>query len=196
MNNIIKSPIASLKVYDTKLPKEEINTVTGRPFCSLSYRKEGVVKFNIGKDSFISRPDSISFMPKGQSYNTEIIEDTRMVVIHFNVFDENIAATPFVIENKISHIQQLFNLVLKNYSAEDVNNYECYSYFYKILAEIEKYFQKNNADKINPAVAAAKLKIEKNFADSNFNIDSLISCLDISASHLRSEFKKTIHSHL
>lgn len=190
MNNYINSPIVSLNVYDVKSPKEKTNNVNGRPFYSLSYRKSGTVKLDIGKETFISHSGCITFIPKGLSYSTEIIEDTHMIVIHFNVSEENMSSTPFVTEVKNHQFEQLFNLVLKNYSPEDINNYECYSEVYKILAEIQNHFQKKYTDRINPSVIKAKEIIEKNFADNNFNIDSLVSILDISASHLRSEFKK------
>lgn len=190
MNNNIKSPIISLNVYDIKSQKEKVNIVEGRPFCSLSYRKYGTVKFNIEDREFISKAGSITFIPKGQSYSTEIIEDTHMIAIHFNTLDENTFNIPFVIENKNSQLCQLFESVSKKYSVENDNNYECYSYFYKILAEIEKHFIKKQESNINPVILEAKLKIDKNFANSDFNIDSLVSELSICASHLRSEFRK------
>lgn len=190
MNNNIKSPIISLSVYDIKSPKEKTNKVDGRPFCSLSYRKYGTVKFNLGDETFISKADCITFMPKKQCYSTEIIEDTHMIAIHFNALDENMFNVPFILENNNQHLHQLFDLVLKKYSTENANNYECYSYFYKILAEIEKHFIKKKESKINPAVIDAKLMIDNNFADPDFNIDLLVSELTICSSHLRSEFKK------
>ena len=190
MNNNIKSPIISLNVYDIKSQQEKIRKVEGRPFHSLSYRKYGKVKFNIGNNEFISRSSCITFIPKGQSYSTEIIEDTHMIAIHFNVLDEQKLNEPFIIEKENIQIRQLFEAVLKNYSTENDNNYESFSYLYKILAEIENHFKKNEESKINPIILEAKLKIDKNFADSDFNIDALVSELPICASHLRSEFKK------
>lgn len=189
MNNNIKSTINSLNVYDIKSPKEKISKVEGRPFCSLSYRKQGTVKINIGDKSFISKADCLTFIPKSQNYSTEIIEDTHMIAVHFNASDAKMFNKPFVIESN-NQIHQLFDLVLKSYATENANNFECHSHFYKILAEIEKHFIKKQESKINPAVLEAKTKIDKNFTDSNFNIDSLVASLPICASHLRSEFKK------
>ena len=190
MEYTIKSPIISLNVFDLKLNKDAKNKVKGRPFHSLSYRKEGVVKFDVGNEKFISQSDCITFIPKGKSYSTEIIEDTRFIVVHFNIYKENVFNSPFLFRDNNQQLKQLFNLVLKKYSVENINNLEAYSYFYKILAEIEYIFEKSNISKINPAVSEAKLKIEKNFTNNNFNIDSLVDSLNISASHLRSEFKK------
>ena len=44
--------------------------------------------------------------------------------------------------------------------------------------------------KIKPKILKAKLEIEENFSDSNFNIDALVNKLQISPSYLRYEFKK------
>ena len=159
MNNNIKSPIISLNVYDIKSQKEKASKVEGRPFCSLSYRKYGTVKFNIGEKEFISEPNSITFIPKGQSYYTEIIENTHMIVIHFNALDEKKFNKPFVIKNQNNQIYQFFDSVLKNYSAENDNNYESFSYLYKILAEIERHFIRKQESKINPVILEAKLQI-------------------------------------
>ncbi len=191
MNINIKSPIISLNVYDVKSPKEKERKVDGRHFHSLSYRKHGTIELTVNKKTFISKPGCITFIPKRQGYFTEVIEDTNMIVIHFDALDEDIANEPFVIENANQHLQQLFDLVLTSYSTENENNYECYSYFYKILAEIEKYFIKKSESKINPAVLKAKAEIEKNFTNPDFNINSLVAELPICSSHLRSEFKKS-----
>ncbi|MBQ4631434.1 MAG: helix-turn-helix transcriptional regulator [Clostridia bacterium] len=191
MNNNIKSPIISLNVYDIKSQKEKTHRVEGRPFCSLSYRKHGTVKLCADGKTLISKSGCITFIPKGQNYSTEIVEDTHMIAIHFNALDEKKYDKPFVIENINTGIYELFDSVLKNYSSENDNNFESFSYFYKILAVIEKHFIRKQEGKINPVIAKAKSMIDKNFSDPDFNIDSLVLSLPISASHLRSEFNKT-----
>ena len=113
-----------------------------------------------------------------------------MIAIHFNAIDEKMFNVPFIIENTNPELHQLFDAALKSYSAENANNFECYSYFYKILAEIEEHFIKKQESKINPAIKEAKLKIDENFKDSDFNIDALVSELSVCASFLRREFKK------
>ena len=177
MNNIIKSPVISLSAYDIKSPKGKITKVSGRSFHSLTYRKQGTVKINIGDKTLISTAGGI-------------MQDTHLIAIQFDCLDENMYNIPFVLDSNNQQLRQLFELVVKKYSTDDVNNYECFSYFYKILAEIEKHFRKKQESKIIPAVLEAKSKIEKNFADNNFNIDSLVSELPISASYLRNAFKK------
>lgn len=190
MNSNIKSPIISLSVYDIKSPREKAIRVNGRPFCSLSYRKSGAANFNIGGKAFVSEADCITLMPAGQSYYTEIIEDTHIISIHFNPLDKKMFTETFTITNNDRQLQQLFDLIMDNYSAENEINYECYSCFYKILAKIEQHFIKKRESKINPVILRAKSEIDKNFANASFNIDALVSTLPVCASHLRNEFSK------
>lgn len=191
MNNNIKSPIISLTVYDIRSSKEKVNKVEGRPFCSLSYRKHGTVNFNISENTFVSNANCITFIPANQSYYTEITEDTHIIAVHFNPLNTKMFTKTFTILNNDQELQQLFDLVMENYSTENDNNYECYSYFYKILAKIEKHFITKKESTINPAISKAKSEIDKNFSDAEFNINSLVSTLPICASRLRSEFNKT-----
>jgi len=190
MHNNIKSQVISLDVYDIKQKKGRAVKVKGRPFHSISYRKQGVVKIDLGEEKFLSKNDCITFIPKKRNYSTEIIKDTHMIAIHFDVVDNSAFSVPFMLTNNNQKLTQLFDLVLNNYSGEDFINYECYSCFYKILAEIEKLFLKKAEAEINPAVSKAKEIIEKNFHDNNFNINSLVESINISASYLRSEFKR------
>lgn len=190
MPNNIKSQVTSLDVYNIKQKNGKAIKVKARPFHSISYRKQGTVKIDIGEETFLSNNHCITFIPKNRDYTAENIQDTHMIAIHFDVADDSAFTCPFMLVNTNQKLEQLFDSVLNNYSPEDFNNYECYSYFYKILAEIEKLFLEKAESVINPSVSKAKEIIERNFRDNNFNIDSLVDLINISASHLRSEFKK------
>ncbi len=190
MNKIINSPIISLKAHNIILLQRKLHTVEGRPFNSISYRKEGVVNFYVKGKKITSQPGSVLFMPNEQAYETEIMEDTHFLTIHFQTLGKITPVVPFIMEHASSQLQNLFELVLNHYSATSTSFFKCYSYFYNLLAEIEKYVQKKYTVSSNPTVSKAKSEIERNFSDNNFNIDSLVSCLDISASHLRNEFRK------
>jgi len=191
MNFNIKSPVMSLDAYEVKSSKSKTVNVAARPFCSLSYRKTGSAKFQIGENIYTSSANCITFIPKNLNYSTDIIEDTHIVVVHFNLLDDNNFPEPFVIENCNPQAEQLFGLVLKCYSPKGLVNYECYSHFYRILADVEKHLIKKNTESVNPAVLKAKSIIESNYSNVDFNVDALVGILNICASHLRSEFKKS-----
>lgn len=190
MIKIKNSPITSLNVYNINLDKQHLTEVKERPFYSLTYRKKGVAKINIDKKSIISKKDCITLIPKNKVYSTEVLESTNIIAIHFDCMYNDSFDKPFVIENNNNQIENLFNKAFEKYSPEDSNLFECYSTFYKILAEIEAYLQKNRDKKIKPIIRNAKAEIEKNFADANFNISTLVNSLQISPSYLRLEFKK------
>ncbi len=190
MNNIINSPIISLDIFDIKSPASKPTKVSARPFHALTYRKKGSVKIEIEGESFLSKTDCITFTPKNQSYSTEVIEDTHMIAIHFNCLDENMFNAPFILDNSNLYLQKLFDAVFDSYSTDGSNNYGCYSHFYSLLYEIEKILRQNEEKKILSEVLDAKIKIEKNFENADFNIDFLVSTLQISSSYLRREFKK------
>ncbi len=189
MNFFINSPITSLNIYEVKIPKGKLTKVQGREFNSITYRKEGTVKLNFSDKTLISHPGCITFTPKNTDYTTEITNNTHMIAIHFDCPCKSEHTEPFVYENSNQIICNIFDEIYKKYSAEDANNYECYSLFYKLLCEFKKHFEIRENRKITPAVVQAKQLIENNFRDSNFNIDCLVSSLPISASYLRREFK-------
>lgn len=191
MINIKKSPITSLSVHSIEFDKHHLIDVKGRPYYSLTFRKQGIAKFNIDGKTLISKKGCITLTPKNKEYSTEIIEESHIIAIHFNCLLSDSFSRPIVIENNSKQIEWLFDEAFEKYSVEDVNHFECYSIFYKILAEIETYSKKKHENNIKPKILKAKLEIEKNFSDSNFNISSLVANLKISPSHLRAEFKKT-----
>lgn len=190
MDNIIKSPIISMDVYDARAPRHNLLKVKERPFYALTYRKSGSAKFHIAGKTFVSKRNCVTFTPKNQSYLTEITEDTHIIAIQFDCLENQAFQTPFVFKNTNDHIQELFEMISKKYSAKENYNYKCFSLFYELLDEIEKYFINNNENKINPKILKAKKEIDKCFCDNDFNIEKLTSLLDLSPSYLRREFKK------
>lgn len=191
MINIKKSPITSLSVHNIEFDKHHLIAVKGRSYYSLTFRKQGIAKINIDGKTLVSKKGCITLTPKKKEYSTEIIEESHIIAIHFDCLLPDSFSKPIVIKNNSKQIEQLFDEAFEKYSVEDVNHFECYSIFYKILAEIETYAQKKYEINIKPKILKAKLEIEKNFADSNFNISSLVANLKISPSYLRAEFRKT-----
>ena len=189
MNFSINSPIISLSALTLQSGHKNRIVVDKRPFYSLIYRRQGVRKFYFGKECITSYPGSILYIPARLGYVTEVIEDTDNISIHFQTLESS-SAVPFLLDNTNPALPLLFDQILQSYSTMDDKHYKCYSYFYKLLAELDKEFHKEKIVALNPIILRAKSQIEKNFSDKNFNIELLVRDLSISASHLRSEFKK------
>jgi len=187
---IKKSPIISLNVYNITSEKQNATEVKGRPFYSLTYRKKGTAKIDIDGKTIVSKKDCITLTPKNKIYATEILEETHIIAIHFDCLSASSFPSAFIIENNSRQIENLFDAIYKKYSAEDACNFECYSLLYQILSEIDSYFQKKHDSHIKPKILRAKSEIERNYANSDFNISVLVDRLNISPSYLRAEFKK------
>jgi len=190
MNRFKKSPVISLKAYEVKTEKHSRVEVKGRPFFSLTYRKEGEAKIKIDNKDFLSRKNCVTLVPKNKTYTTQITENTNFFAIHFDCYDKDAFSTPFVLENVSPHVFELFEAILLAYSPKKSCNLECFSLFYELLSEIEKTFASKNEDKTNPKIKRAREEIEERFSDVSFNISELSSLLSINSSYLRREFKK------
>ena len=190
MKDIQKSPIISVNVYDVKTPKHNSVEVKGRPFCALTYRKQGTVKINIDGKTMVSHKNCITLTPKNKSYTTEVLEDTQMTAIHFNCLHNNAFQTPFVFENHNPLLAELFDIIYKKYSAEDSCNYECFSRLYELLEMVLKHLKSTEERKLNPKIISAKKEIDAHFTDNDFNINKLAESLSVNTSFLRREFKK------
>ena len=88
MEKAKKSAVFGIKVLDISSSAQRPQHVAGRDFYSLSYRYGGEIRINADGRSYSSERGSLTFIPRGQSYVTEILRDTRMVVVHFTLGDD------------------------------------------------------------------------------------------------------------
>ena len=190
MNELQKSPIISIQVYDVKTPKHNLVEVNERPFYALTYRKQGSVKIIIDGKTMVSNKNCITLTPKNKTYTTEVLEDTHMIAIHFDCLNDSAFQTPFVFENHNPLLAELFDLLYKKYSADDAYNYTCFSYFYELLELVIKHLKSTRESKLNPKIIKAKKEIDAHFTDNDFNINKLAESLSVNTSFLRREFKK------
>ena len=80
--------------FETFYPRRKPTLVSGRNFCSLSYRFKGKISISYGDTTLISQEDTVTFMPKGYSYTTEVFEDVHMATVHFDFDGDFLGAEP------------------------------------------------------------------------------------------------------
>ena len=79
-----RSPILiDCKIEQYISPVQDEVFVTGRSFYSLSYRIRGKVRIRGGGKDLISGPGSLTFVPAGCSYYTEVLEEDEKLLLHF-----------------------------------------------------------------------------------------------------------------
>lgn len=190
MNSIIKAPVISIDVYDSKTVSHSMGEVKGRPFCALTYRKSGTAEININGQKLISRKNFVTFTPKNQNYSTAIIEDTHIIAVHFDCLYDAFLSTPFLFENTNQYISDLFDEIFESYSATDRYNYKTFSLFYKLIDMVETHIKTSVKTKPSSRILKAKNEIDRRYTDNDFNINKLADYLEVNASYLRREFKK------
>lgn len=164
--------------------------VDGRSFCSLTYRYSGKVLIKSGDTEFISEATSVTFMPENTDYETEIIDDTKMAVIHFRL-DKNIhcnSPTSLVIRNK--EIPLLFENLIQSFRVDKPMDFNCMSILYSLLAKLESLVPNGREEYLPRKIALAKELMIKRFSEPSFSIAALAENMGVSTSYLRREFSK------
>jgi len=181
--------ITKVKFFDTSYEPMKAN-VSARNFSSLTYRKSGRVFIASGKNEFISEADTLTFVPAGCDYFTEILESGEMSILHYQIapdgndfFDKPTLIAPI----HSSKFSDIFLHALSHSGAE--NEYACMSDAYKLFSEIvnETRSQKPHP---SPNLAAAKRYMDQNFTSPELRISTLAALTKTSEVYFRREFKK------
>ena len=164
--------------------------VQGRAYHALSYRISGRVSIETEKSSFVSEKGSLTFVPKGLSYNTEIFEDGSMFVVHFTTDKELEAPETFLLNPTYPvTFYNMFSEITSRFKIGRENDLYCMSMFYGILAEARHEFLKSRGDNIpNAKLRAAKEHIDFGFSDPSLSVSGLAYEMGVSEAYFRRLF--------
>ena len=111
--------VTSLVVLPAYFHKSEPVLVAGRSFHALSYRLSGKVRITVSDKSLFSEAGCLTFTPQGTSYETEVLEDGEIVVIHFTTTggSEDLMPAVFVPEHADA-MHGHFMALLERYKVE------------------------------------------------------------------------------
>lgn len=183
-----KAMVIDMSAFAACSGKSKRVFVEGRDFYSLSYRYRGKVLIKTPTDELVSGEKSITFMPKGIGYETEILEDADMAIIHFKLnYDINFC-NPKVLLADDEWIQLLFEKLIKNFRVDTPIDFSSMSIFYDLLSRLEAHYGNGEREYIPKAVRLAHECILREFSDTQLSISSIADKLGVSASYLRREF--------
>lgn len=185
-----RGAITEIKAYSTSSKKKGKVFVPQRDFYSLTYRYSGKIMVEANGKTLYSDGGSVMFVPKGVSYNTEIIENMRMAVIHFKLDRDIDFRNPAVLKIHDNGIKQLFESILRNYHVGVSVDYRCMSLLYELFARLEEHRNGDNVNKTYDRMRAVKEYIEQRYSDPSVYVESIASEFGISTSYLRREFSK------
>jgi len=185
-----RGAITEIKVYSTSSKKGGRVFVPQRDFYSLTYRYSGKILVEANGETVYSDSGSVMFVPKGLSYNTEILENMSMAVIHFKLDRDIEFRNPAVLKIQDKGIKQLFDSILRNYHVDVPIDFRCMSLLYELLARLEEIRIGNNTSKTYDRIRAVKEYIEQRYSDPSVYIESIAREFGVSTSYLRREFSR------
>jgi len=165
--------------------------VSPRPFSSLSFRLSGKVSISATEANFVSEGNTITFIPRGCPYETEILEGGEMFVLHFWTESASplFAQKPICI--RVPHPDVFINLFERalRHSQAEQNPYAPMADAYRILSEAQALLippsQAPNAKMI-----ACKQFLDERVLDPELRISSLAAQYGCSEVYFRAEFKR------
>lgn len=180
-------PIITKVEFFNATAKKMKAKVPGRNFSSLTYRISGSVSIESAQASFVSRADTLTFVPAGCDYLTEVYEKSKFAVLHYriasaseNFFDGPVLITP---ANK----DAFFNLFLQGIRHTGAGrDCACMADAYRLFSELEKECL---VKKPPERLAAVKQYMDEN-PDGDLRISALAARHRTSEVYFRQKFKK------
>ena len=181
-------PIITKVEFFNATAKKMKAKVPGRNFSSLTYRISGSVSIESAQASFVSRADTLTFVPAGCDYLTEVYEKSKFAVLHYriasaseNFFDGPVLITP---ANK----DAFFNLFLQGIRHTGAGrDCACMADAYRLFSELEKECL---VKKPPERLAAVKRYMDENPIDPELCVADLAVRHQTSEAYFRREFKK------
>ncbi len=181
--------ITKAEFFDTSYEPMKAN-VSARNFSSLTYRKSGRVFIASKKNEFVSDADTLTFMPTGCDYSTEILESGKMIILHYQIaegskdfFDKPTLIHPI---NK-DRFSDIFSKALSHSIVG--NECACMSDAYRLFSEIFKETYLCGL-RPSPSLAIIKQYMDENFTSPVLRISALAELHKTSEAYFRREFKK------
>ena len=185
-----KAAVTELSAFYASAKKSDGVTVEKRDFYSLSYRYFGKITVEADGSSLTSGEGSLTFIPKGLSYKTEIVEDMRMAVVHFKL-DRDIDfrnAAVWQIDNVA--VRLLFEKLILHFHTDAPVDFRTMAIFYELLARLEESSQKDGERQVPRKIVAVRECIAREYADPSVCVSSIADRFGISVSYLRREFSR------
>ena len=181
--------ITKVQYFETTYKPIKAN-VSARNFSSLTYRKSGKVFISYKNSEFISDANTLTFVPAGCSYQTEILEGGEMIILHYQIadnskdfFDKPTKITP-------SNKGKFFDIFSQAIAHSIIGNEcACMADAYRLFSEI---YKETHLRQRKPPQNLANLKqyIDQNFTMPEIKISTLASIYKTSETYFRKEFKK------
>lgn len=185
--------ITNMAMLVSDFKKLESIYVPGRILHSLTYRISGKISIlpEGASKKIYSDKNCITYVPKGCSYTTEILEDGKMLILHFET-DNNISdLSPFVHKPTYPIVfENMFRSLVDRYrNVGGSFDYSCLSMAYEIFANLSHELSSGSSRPVPKRMGNIKAFIDENYGRSNLSIPLLAEMCGISEVYFRREFR-------
>ncbi len=143
--------------------------------------------------TLVSEKGSITYLPKGVSYDSDTILGGHMYSVHFELDSEKASAEPFVFTPGIAAspitFENLFRTLCDNFRIASPDTYTCLSVLYEIFGLIKRETEAVSKVAVPKRMRLAKEYIDKNFGSPGLAISHLAAASGISEVYFRREFR-------
>ena len=167
--------------------------VTERSFSSLTLRKSGKVLISTTDGEFISAPNTLTFVPGGCPYETQVLEAGEIYLLHFWLLEDgqNFLSRPACVAPPSPDVfANLFERALRKEKEQDP--YALMAYAYRLLSEAMPLFLES-PQAPTPKMIACKKYLDDHICDTELRVASLATLYGCSEVYFRSEFRKCYH---
>lgn len=181
--------ITDIKCFEVDFQKKKTQTVPARAFHGLTFRRSGKITVEWDGQRLISGPECVTFIPQGISYDTEILEDGSMCVVHFVTLDSYDGLQPMVLQPSDPRVlHNLFEVLKDRYQPGRERDYSSLSLAYQILSQVERELREHSGRVIPTRMRSAKKFIDQNF-ELPLSLEQLAGQAGVSETYFRREFK-------
>ena len=180
--------IQNAEFFEIESEKRKPTFVAGRNYYSLTYRHKGKITVSCDGKEFVSAADTVTFIPKGVAYTTEVLADTHICGVHFDLSDGVRQTEAAVIPVKSPVIRTLF-LSLSQKSEGISAHLSRMAILYEILAALTAQAPVEGVTAIPARIATVKSMIEEGFHDPFLSIERLADQISVSETYLRRAFR-------
>lgn len=157
--------------------------VPGRPFSALTFRLKGRISVTANGKTLISEPGQITYIPKGLSYATTVLEGGEMIAVHYTS-SHNETAPSVVTPHDGARFGALFSLLRRQAAAHQ--QLEARAAFYSILALLRR----EQTAYLPPRMQDAQEEIRKRLDDPDLTVVELAARAGVSEAFFRREFSR------
>lgn len=186
--------ITNMTMLTSEFKKSESIFVPGRIHHGLTFRISGRISIlPEGSDKKIySDKNCITYVPKGCSYTTEILEDGKMLILHFETENDIPELSPFVYKPTypIAFENMFRGLADRMRTTGHTWDYACLSMAYEIFANLSHELSDNLSRIVPKRMRAIKNHIDENYANRDISVPQLSDMCGISAVYFRKEFRE------